>query len=132
MGTGDPQQAQEADNGDLADDGIAVYHEGDTTAHQGCFDQIGHSHTTTFLIVTTLNGAARLQNSSESVLSGVEVISLFFVAMQVASKARFVRATLRPFHVGGLHPGHGGLWGAADGVCGAPISQNDTDCWVEK
>lgn len=48
MGTGYPQQAQEADNGNLADDGITVDHEGDATAHQGCFDQIGHSHTTTF------------------------------------------------------------------------------------
>jgi len=48
MGAGDPQQAQEANNRNLADDGKAINYEGATAAHQGCLDQIdkiGHSHT---------------------------------------------------------------------------------------
>jgi hypothetical protein len=48
MGARDPQQAQEANNRNLADEGKAINYEGDTSAHQGCLDQIdqiGHSHT---------------------------------------------------------------------------------------
>jgi len=48
MGAGDPQQAQEANNRNLADDRKGVNYEGDTPAQQGCLaqiDQIGHSHT---------------------------------------------------------------------------------------
>ena len=44
MGARDPQQAQEANNRNLADDGKAINYEGDTPAHQGCLDQIGYSH----------------------------------------------------------------------------------------
>ena len=44
MGAGDPQQAQEANNRNLADDRKGVNYEGDTPAHQGCLDQIGYSH----------------------------------------------------------------------------------------
>ena len=45
MGARDPQQAQEANNRNLADDGKAINYEGDTPARQGCLDQIGDSHT---------------------------------------------------------------------------------------
>src|SRR5579859_2620069 len=44
MGARDPQQAQKANNRNLANDRKAVDYEGDTPAPQGCLDQIGHSH----------------------------------------------------------------------------------------
>ena len=67
MGTGDPQQAQEANNRNLADHGKAINHEGDTPAHQGCLEQIGHSHTTVFLIVVTTHDVTSLADPREAV-----------------------------------------------------------------
>jgi hypothetical protein len=56
MGAGDPQQAQEANNRNLADDGKAINYEGNTPAHQGCLDQIGHSHTTVSAVLAESDG----------------------------------------------------------------------------
>ena len=56
MGARDPQQAQEANNRNLADDGKAINYEGNTPAYQGCLDQIGHSHTTVSAVLAESDG----------------------------------------------------------------------------
>ena len=56
MGAGDPQQAQEANNRNLADDRKVVNYEGATTAHQGCLDQIGYSHTAVCALLAEARG----------------------------------------------------------------------------
>jgi hypothetical protein len=58
MGARDPQQAQEANNRNLADEGKAINYEGDTPAHQGCLDQIGDSHTTVCALLAESGGGA--------------------------------------------------------------------------
>ena len=56
MGARDPQQAQEANNRNLADDGKAINYEGDTPARQGCLDQIGDSHKTVCALLAESEG----------------------------------------------------------------------------
>ena len=48
VGVNEPQQAQEPNEDDLAEDGIAVDEEGNRTANDGSFDQIKNSHKTVF------------------------------------------------------------------------------------
>jgi hypothetical protein len=48
MGVREPQEAQEADEHNLAEQRIAVDQEGNKAAHHGSLDQIKNSHTTVF------------------------------------------------------------------------------------
>ena len=48
VGVNEPQQAQEPNEDDLAEEGVAVDKEGNRTANDGRFDQIKNSHKTVF------------------------------------------------------------------------------------
>ena len=75
MGVGEPEQAQEPNEDDLAEKGIAVDQEGNRTTNKGGFDQIKNRHNALLRFIVGIRGLRACTVEEAAVCPGATTIT---------------------------------------------------------